>query len=83
MSEQEFNLGKWLSAAMEDDSVCKEMKSDIADWFNYVERKDAQIEALRGFAMFIFLEGFYGAELEVRGLTDENGNPTKLLTGEE
>lgn len=47
-----------------------------------LNKKDAELAALRGFAMFIFLEGFYGAELEVRGLTDENGKPTKLLTGE-
>ena len=27
-------IGKWLSAALEDDSVCKEMKEDITRWFD-------------------------------------------------
>lgn len=27
-------LGAWLSAALEDPCVCKEMKKDIRNWFN-------------------------------------------------
>jgi hypothetical protein len=29
----EWNVGRWLSAAMEDDSVCAEMKRDVNAWF--------------------------------------------------
>lgn len=27
-------LGKWLSAALDDDGVCEEMKADIRRWFS-------------------------------------------------
>ncbi len=27
-------VGAWLSAALEDPKVCKEMKTDIEEWFN-------------------------------------------------
>ena len=30
----EWNVGKWLSAALEDDSVCDEMKHDVRAWFD-------------------------------------------------
>ena len=35
-SEAEFNIGKWLSAAMSDDDVCPEMKQDIVNWFTFI-----------------------------------------------
>lgn len=28
------NLGKWMSAALDDPSVCEEMKADIREWFS-------------------------------------------------
>ena len=34
VTEQDWNVGKWLSAALEDDAVCAEMKADINVWFN-------------------------------------------------
>ena len=30
-------IGKWLSAAMDDPSVCQDMKDDIATWFRLRE----------------------------------------------
>lgn len=30
----EWNVGKWLSAALEDESVCGEMKHDVRAWFD-------------------------------------------------
>lgn len=30
-------IGKWLSAALDDDGVCKEMKDDIRSWFKALE----------------------------------------------
>jgi len=35
----EFNIGKWLSAALEDPNVCDEMKADIVAWFTSKETK--------------------------------------------
>jgi len=32
-SEAEWNVGRWLSAALEDEHVCQEMKDDIDAWF--------------------------------------------------
>lgn len=33
MTEAELNMGKWMSAALEDPNVCDEMKADIRAWF--------------------------------------------------
>jgi hypothetical protein len=30
-------IGKWLSAALSDEKVCKEMKKDIKEWFKVFE----------------------------------------------
>ena len=32
-----YNIGPWLSAALEDPAVCDEMKKDIAIFFNTLE----------------------------------------------
>ena len=37
MSEQDILLGRWMSAAMGDPDVCKEMKQDIKNWFDQFE----------------------------------------------
>jgi len=29
-----IKLGSWMSAALEDDKVCEEMKSDVREWFD-------------------------------------------------
>jgi len=34
MTEADDKIGFWLSAALEDDKVCKEMKEDIRSWFD-------------------------------------------------
>ena len=34
MREAAYNLGKWLSAALDDPNVCDEMKRDIHAWFS-------------------------------------------------
>jgi transposase-like protein len=39
--ESYTNIGKWLSAALEDPLTCEEFKKDIRDWFdsfNIIER---------------------------------------------
>lgn len=33
MTEVEESLGAWLSAVLDDDKVCQEMKIDIIKWF--------------------------------------------------
>jgi hypothetical protein len=37
--EAEFNIGKWLSAALDDNDVCAEMKLDIVNWFTFIGNK--------------------------------------------
>ena len=32
--DNEWKVGSWLSAALDDDSVCEEMKTDIRAWFD-------------------------------------------------
>ena len=41
MSKQaaEERIGAWLSAALEDPSVCQSMKDDINEWFKWVDRE--------------------------------------------
>lgn len=55
-------------------------------WNNQQAKIDAQseeIKALRGFARDMFnYELVVDGHFEAHGLIDENGNPTKLLTGE-
>jgi len=34
MTKEDYNLGAWMSAAMEDQNVCIEMKHNITAWFN-------------------------------------------------
>jgi hypothetical protein len=34
VQEEHPEIGKWLSAALDDPMVCKEMKTDINNWFN-------------------------------------------------
>ena len=33
----ELNVGKWMSAALDDPDVCAEMKLDITRWFTAIE----------------------------------------------
>ncbi len=37
IEEVSDKLGAWLSAALEDDNVCEEMKVDIRNWFKVME----------------------------------------------
>jgi hypothetical protein len=32
-TKAEWNLGRWLSAALDDDHACQEFKDDIDAWF--------------------------------------------------
>lgn len=34
MTKEEKELGKWLSAALDDPHSCEEFKEDIVNWFN-------------------------------------------------
>jgi hypothetical protein len=43
----EWNVGRWLSAAMEDDSVCAEMKRDVNAWFAELEARVQHSDELR------------------------------------
>jgi hypothetical protein len=36
-TQAEWNVGRWLSAALEDEYVCAEMKRDIRAWFDELE----------------------------------------------
>lgn len=38
--EAEEALGRWLSAALEDQMVCAEMKRDIERWFKVIENEE-------------------------------------------
>ena len=40
LHETEMNLGSWLSAALEDPNVCKEMKQHIEEWFSYIKNRN-------------------------------------------
>ena len=42
------NLGSWMSAALEDPNVCKEMKRDITNWFAAMEVVDEQVPTSGG-----------------------------------
>jgi hypothetical protein len=35
-------IGAWLSAALEDPNVCREMKKDIMDWFDSRVKENAK-----------------------------------------
>ena len=35
-------LGAWMSAALEDDKVCDEMKVDIREWFEALPKRESQ-----------------------------------------
>lgn len=35
--EKDIEIGRWLSAALDDPKVCEEMKEDIKEWFNTFE----------------------------------------------
>lgn len=37
IDEASDKLGAWMSAALEDDNVCEEMKMDIRNWFKVLE----------------------------------------------
>jgi hypothetical protein len=37
--DEDAALGAWLSAALDDPKVCKEMKNDIENWFDSFEYK--------------------------------------------
>lgn len=38
MVKRSDGVGSWLSAALDDDSVCEEMKRDIRAWFDVIEQ---------------------------------------------
>ncbi len=40
ISKAEYNIGAWLSAALEDPNTCPEMKADIRAWFDSVYRSN-------------------------------------------
>ncbi len=40
MTEEDFAIGFWLSAALEDDKTCKEFKEDIRAWFDQERIKE-------------------------------------------
>jgi hypothetical protein len=42
----EWNVGRWLSAAMEDDSVCAEMKRDVNAWFAELGAREQHVATL-------------------------------------
>jgi len=37
ITQADTTIGMWLSAALEDPSVCEEMKTDIEAWFDTLE----------------------------------------------
>lgn len=41
MTEVEWDLGGWLSAALDDPNVCQEFKDDIVAWFEEVSGREA------------------------------------------
>ena len=41
MTEAEWDLGGWLSAALDDPSACQEFKDDIVAWFEEVAKREA------------------------------------------
>ena len=41
-NEAEFNIGSWLSAALDDENVCAEMKMDIVRWFTIINKPVAK-----------------------------------------
>lgn len=43
MNAINYNLGRWLSAALDDPNVCQEMKDDINAWFS-LQPKDSTDE---------------------------------------
>jgi hypothetical protein len=44
-TKEDIELGKWMSAALSDKNVCKEMKDDINNWLNSKEWPEEQKEA--------------------------------------
>lgn len=40
------NLGRWMSAALDDPKVCEEMKADIREWFSAGEPMETLCQAL-------------------------------------
>lgn len=48
MTEAEWNLGAWLSAAMDDPNVCQEFKDDITDWFVEINEREAEEKVENG-----------------------------------
>ena len=43
-NDAEIAIGKWLSAALEDENTCAEMKKDIVNWFTF---KDYYLATLK------------------------------------
>jgi hypothetical protein len=39
-SEEEWELGWWLSASLDDPHVCQEFKDAVTTWFNYLEGRN-------------------------------------------
>ena len=59
--EAEMGIGKWLSAALDDDNVCVEMKLDIVKWFTYIENKphnDLIVEVVKSLERLVSLKHF-------------------------
>lgn len=47
MSIEEDNIGRWLSAAIEDPNVCEEMKSDIRQWFDLFSSRAGKVPSTK------------------------------------
>jgi len=41
-TKQDIQLGYWLAAALDDETVCKEMKDDINKWFDSFDSFDLE-----------------------------------------
>ena len=58
MTNVDIELGRWMSAALDDDSVCEEMKTDIKNWFEsfYISQvvKCKSCEKKEGFGIYRF-----------------------------
>jgi hypothetical protein len=78
--QADYRIGAWLSAALEDPSVCQSMKDDINEWFECTPKMEARKREwvyLTEEEMLDIVDT-YGMQLaeaieaKLRGRTDEN-----------
>jgi len=81
MSELE-EFEKWYSANCFRISWDTPAEKCLHAWKACSEKKDTEIAALRGYLLEEHRVGGLFSFAERYGLIDEDGNPTKLLTGE-